>query len=117
MVEADTIGFANNLSIGLLNVRTMELKRIENVDENHYIFKRIKEPFDWFFYGEIMIISDSIPVARKNWNKVLSIGDLKIECKGEFVAFFHFKKFDRVNYATSLTLPEFETIKYDIKLL
>ncbi|WP_071130173.1 hypothetical protein [Enterococcus timonensis] len=108
----DDIGFANNVSIGFLDVSTMELTRIDHVDENHFIFTRIQSSFDWFYQGDVMIIPDPVPTPRRNWNKIASVNGQEIECMGEFIVFFHFENIKgKLNFATSLSLPEFNHIK------
>jgi len=114
MDNSKTVGFAKKLSIGLLDLRTMKFKRIANVDKDHYIFDHIVPPFDYFFYNEILIISD--PIVKRSRNKSLNMFGFEIKQRGDFIAFFHLKKFDYVNYAMSLTLPEFESIRKEIKI-
>lgn len=111
------IGFAATLSIGYLDVETMKLTRINNVKQNHFIFETIRSPFDWYYHESIMIIPDPAPVPRKNWNSNIYVCQQNIECNGKFIAFFHFKKYDgNMNYATSLTLPEFEHINNELNI-
>lgn len=40
------IAFPSNLSIGLLDMNTMEFIRIEKVSEDHPLYMNIKAPFD-----------------------------------------------------------------------
>lgn len=90
----------------------MAFTRINNVNEHHYIFKNITAPFDWYYHENIMVIPDPVFAPRKNWHEELFICEQSIECPGTFVAFFHFENYkDKLYYATSLTMPEFEHIK------
>lgn len=103
--------FGSNLSIGVLDVLTMDFKRVENVNENHEIFKRIKPPFDWYYHDKIMIIPDIIPTPKEDWDKVVNVCGQEIECVGKFIYFFHFEIIDNGSHATSLTLPEYDHVK------
>lgn len=110
--------FGSNLSIGVLNVVSMEMERIDNVTKEHRIFNRIVAPFDWYFHDEIMIIPDVRPTPKKNWNKVVNVCEQEIECIGECIYFFHFEIVEnKFNYVTSLTLPEFDHIRKGISLV
>lgn len=115
-MNEDYIGFANKLSVGFLDVSSMELTRLDNVDQNHFIFTRIQTPFDWYYQNDIIIIPDPVPRARANWNKTVYVFDQEIECVGEFISFFHFEKIKEMNYVTSLSLPEFDYIKKGINI-
>lgn len=111
------IAFANKFSIGLLDLTTEKLIRLSDVNRDHEIFNRIQIPFDWFYQDEIMIIPDSVPTARINWSKDIYVNGQKIDCVGEFILFCHFDKIESMNFATSLSLPEFETIKNGIEII
>ncbi|GEQ62008.1 hypothetical protein VL4N_13860 [Vagococcus lutrae] len=109
------IVFNSNLSVGVLNIISMELTRIDGVNEKHEIFRRIVAPFDWYFHEEIMLIPDSKPMPKQNWEKVLYLCEQEIRCIGQFVYFFHFEILDNnINFVTSLTLPEYDHIKKGI---
>lgn len=112
----DNLGFGENLSVGFLDVSTMELTRIENVNKNHFLFQRIKPPFDFYYHDKILIIPDSVVTTRGNWNKTVTVCNQKIECIGEFICFFHFEEMEKINLVTSLTLPEFEHIKQGLEI-
>lgn len=112
-----SIGFDFKNSIGYLDVEKMTFSRMDNVDREHFIFKNIQAPFDWYFHNEIMIIPDPILSPRKNWNKTIFIDNQEINCKGKFVVFFHFEKVrEGIHFATSLTLPEFRYIENELVL-
>jgi hypothetical protein len=113
----NVIFFASKKSIAYLDVETMELSRIDNVGANHFIFENIKAPFDWFFQDTIMIIPDPVPASRRNWNNVVRIYDQEILCKGKFIIFLHFEKMEGYDFATSLTLPEYNYIKNGISVM
>lgn len=112
----NNIFFGANLSIGVLNVNDMELRRVESVNKNHEIFKRISVPFDWYFHDNIMIIPDSVPKPKKNWNENVNICGQEIECVGEFIYFFHFEIIENINFVSSLKLPEYIHIKKGMSL-
>lgn len=57
------IGFGNNLSIGILDIETMKMVRIEGVDKTHELFKFILTPFDCYSHGQIKIFPDPTHVA------------------------------------------------------
>lgn len=109
--------FKSHLSIGILNVITMDFKRVENVNKHHEIFKRIKPPFDWYYHDKIMIIPDAIPVPKEEWNKIVNICGQEINCVGKFIYFFHFEIVENnLNFVSSLKLPEYIHIKNGLAL-
>lgn len=111
------ISFPNSFSIGLLDVEKMQLHRVNNVNIHYWIFKHIEGPYEWYYHNSIMIIPDPIPCSRKNWNNNIFVGSQEIECNGEFIAFFHFEiKEHKLNVASSLTLPEFEHVRRELRL-
>ncbi|MDL4842004.1 hypothetical protein [Aquibacillus rhizosphaerae] len=102
--------FEKDISIGLLNVKTKQLKMIDSVDENHEVFKSIKPPFDWYYINRIMLIPEPMTGVREY--KPVFINGLEIECVGDFIACFHFKVYKgEVKIALSLLLPEFVYLK------
>lgn len=112
----DTLAFGRNLSIGFLDVATMKLTRLENINESHYLFERLQMPFDFYYQDKIMIIPDPIATAKPNWNKMIQVCNQEIECQGNFICFFHFEEKESMNYVTSLTLPEYNHIKNGLKI-
>lgn len=116
MMNNNMLSFTRNLSMGYLNVEKMRFERIDNVNTNHPVFKHIKPPFDWYFQDEILIIPDPVSSPRKNWNKIITLDNQKIECKGNFFCFFHFKQKDSINLVESLTLPEYTHIKKSLEI-
>lgn len=115
-VMNDTLVFGRNISVGFLDVATMKMTRLENINDSHYIFKRLQMPFDFFYHGKILIIPDPIAVARPNWNKIVNVCNQEIECRGKFICFFHFEEKGAINYVTSLTLPEYKHIKNGLEI-
>jgi hypothetical protein len=111
------INFMGDLSIGYLNVETMDFTWLNHINGNNTIYNHIQSPFSWYYHGDIMIIPDPIPSPRDNWNKILSIGPQHIECPGYYALFFHFQEItNKCNLATSLTLPEFEHINNELTI-
>lgn len=112
-----SIVFQSKISIAYLDIEKMELSRIDKVDKNHFIYNHIKAPFDWYFHDSIMIIPDPKPAPRKNWNKTITVDGQIIECMGQYVVFYHYEQIgDLYNIASSLTLPEFDYIKSELKI-
>lgn len=117
------MAYQNNLeinfcadSIGYLDVETMNLKRI-NLKQHQEIFEHIKEPFDWYFHGEIMVISDPVPAPRKNWNKTVDIAGQVIDCPGRFIIFFNFIQIKNLyNVALSLTIRQFDELQNELEI-
>lgn len=118
MIEMNdgNLAFGKDLSAGFLDVSTMELTRIENINEDHVLFERIQPPFDFYYHGKILIIPDPVAAARENWDKVVTVCNQRIECTGKFICFFHFEEIENINFVSSLTLPEFEHIKQGIEI-
>lgn len=111
-----TVMFLRNISIGLLEISTSKFSRLENVGKEHAIFEKIKPPFDWYFYDNILVIPDPVPIAREKWYKKVGINDFGIECRGSFLVFFNFIEVnDGIVLADSLTLPQFEFLKRSIR--
>ncbi len=112
----DNLVFSKKLSVGFLDISTMELSRKENINKDHLLFERIKPPFDFYYHDKILIIPDPIATARENWNKVVTVCNQKIACVGEFICFFHFDETEKVILVSSLTLPEYDHVKRGIEI-
>ncbi|MGX7196333.1 hypothetical protein [Enterococcus olivae] len=109
------IVFSPKNSIGYFDIENQELIRIDGIEKNHFIYEHIKPPFDWYFHDDIMIIPDPIPSPRKKWNKTITVANQVIKCTGQYIVFYHFKeRNDLFNFASSLTLPEFEYLKSNL---
>lgn len=114
------IAFGYKPSIGLLKIDTMEFKWLLEIEKNHEIFERISKvaDFDYYYMNEILIIPDPLFSFRLNWYRKIFIDDLEIECKGNFLAFFHYKFNNNkdIVFADSLLLTEYIYLKNNIKL-
>lgn len=114
-----TIAFAYQPSIALLKINTMEFDWITDIKENDKIFKQLSKvnDFDYYYINDILIIPDPIPSPRLNWSKKFLINNLKIDCKGKFLAFFHYNRYnENIIFADSLRFPEYIFLKNNIKL-
>lgn len=113
----EKIIFDTLLSIGCLDISTMNFFRLNNVEKSHEIFERIVAPFDFYYHDDILIIPDPIPKEKVNWNKMVSLYGQEIECIGRYVYFFHFDDIsDYVNRVRSLTLPEYNYVEQGLKI-
>lgn len=115
-MEKGNCFFVYNISVGVLDLSTMELKRVNDVQENHFIFERIAVPFNFYYQNSIFVIPDSIPTPRGNWNKKIIFYGQEIECVGKYIFFFSHKKLKEGNFVKSLKLSEFEYVKKGISL-
>ena len=86
----EKIIFDTLLSIGCLDIATMNFFRLNNVEKSHDIFEKIVAPFDFYYHDDILIIPDPIPKEKVNWNKMVSLYGQEIECIGRYIYFFHF---------------------------
>ncbi|GIN71624.1 hypothetical protein J14TS2_20990 [Bacillus sp. J14TS2] len=116
-MNSPVIGFAHKPSVANLSIETMEFTWIPKMDKSHIIFEQIDNVngFDYYYYKDILIIPDPIPVSTSNQHKSIIINDLEIECTGSFVVFFHFNLIKGVIYADSLTFPEYILLKNNIE--
>lgn len=97
------LAFGNNLSIGYLDTNSLELQRLENIDEEHPIFNRIAPPFDYYIVRNILLIPD--PVLS---NKTINLCNQELEA-GDFIACFNYEEInDNLLLLSSLTLPQFD---------
>ncbi|MCZ0704200.1 hypothetical protein J2T56_002498 [Natronobacillus azotifigens] len=106
--------FSHKPSVGLLNIDTMELLWLQRVQEKHAIFSRIESGFDYYYLNDILIIPDprkTIPCLEK----AFYLGDLKVDCEGEYILFFNFKLIENIIFAESLSLPSYKFIKDNIR--
>jgi len=119
-MESDIlITFAFEPSIVFLEIENMELYWLNNISQNNKIFKRlnINDGFDYYFFNNILIIPDPIPSPRTNWSKKILINNLEVDCKGKFLAFFHYNKYnENIIFADSLRFPEYIFLKNNIQL-
>lgn len=114
-MQTTSIAFAHNISIIILNVETKELTR-EIVNKDHWIFKEIQAPFDYYQHNAIVIIPSPKISARKNWEKNIFLCNQELDCSGKFIAFFHLEKFvDHIILANSLTQEEHDHIENGIR--
>ena len=113
-----TIGFAYQPSIALLEIDTMEFDWIHDKKENNNIFDKLSKikNFDYYYMNNILIIPDPIPSPRLNWSKRVFIDNLEIECKGNFISFFHYEINKNFILADSLTFPEYLFVKNNIRI-
>ena len=119
-MESDIlITFAFEPSIVFLEIENMELYWLNNISQNNKIFKRltINDGFDYYFFNNILFIPDTIPSPRTNWSKKILINNLEVDCKGKFLAFFHYNKYnENIIFADSLRFPEYIFLKNNIQL-
>lgn len=119
-MESDIlIAFAFEPSIVFLELENMELYWLNNISQNNKIFKQLSKvnDFDYYYINEILIMPDPIPSPRLNWSKKILINNLEIDCKGKFLAFFHYNKYnENIIFADSLRFPEYIFLKNNIQL-
>lgn len=103
------LAFGNNLSIGYLDIKTMELKRLNNISENHPIFTRNPPPYDYYFVRNILIIPDPVKI------RTINLFNQEIET-GEFIACFNYEEIkENCLFVTSLTLPQFTFLNHEVQ--
>lgn len=68
--------FENNISMAVLDIETMKIYLINNVEKNHEIFHKLNYEikstggFDYYYYlNQILIIPDPTRVSRLNSEK------------------------------------------------
>ena len=115
-MDYSTIAFTYQPKIALLLLDNMQFDWV-NTEETDKVFKQISKVnnFDYYYINEILIIPDPIP--RINWSKDILINNLEINCKGKFLAFFHYSNINNVTLADSLTFPEYIFLKNNIQIL
>lgn len=112
-----SILFLRDISIGLLEISTKKLSRIENVTSEHMIYENIVPPFDWFYHDSILIIPDPVLLPHENCNQKIYLSSQEIQCKGKSVVFFHMEEKESYFIASSLTLPEYNKVKNGLNYL
>lgn len=116
VVKETSLAFSRELSIGVLNCDTLELTRLNHVNQNHWIFKQFQVPFDWYWQEDILIIASQEVVPRPNWHKKIGLKNQEIECHGKYLFFFQYDKInEQMLHVTSLNLQRFEQIKSQIQ--
>lgn len=116
-----SIGFAAHPTIGYLDVATMQLSWRNQVPDDDMVFQHLDQAlaigsFDWYFHGDIMLIPDPLPVAHRHWDQNVMVGQQAIPCLGQFILAFHFEVVNQVNFASSLTIPEFQHLERELAL-
>ncbi|MGE7935101.1 hypothetical protein [Viridibacillus arvi] len=118
------IGFSNNPHIAImwLDAQNPELSWNHYVERNADVFTKIdemvKEGFDYYFINDILIIPNSISNSTQlNLVEGVYIEGLHIKVN-TFIAFFHIvQKDEGIIFADSLTLPEFNYLKQNLKII
>lgn len=112
--------FSNNISMVLLEIENMKLDWVNNVEKNNKIFDELKYEirstggFDYYYINQILIIPDPIPPSRLNCDKTIYIDDLELNCKGKYIAFFHYEDKENFVKVDSLSFPEYIFLKNKI---
>ncbi|MFB6648533.1 hypothetical protein [Bacillus toyonensis] len=118
-----TIAFNNKPHIAILWLNKHSPKLIWNnySERDSTVFTRldemVKEGFDFYFINNILILPD--PVIKRSKLFDCTIDGLNIHALGEFIAFFHIAERleNEVIVADSLTFPEFDYLKKNIKMV
>ncbi|MGE7848179.1 hypothetical protein [Bacillus cereus] len=117
-----TIAFTNEPHIAILwlNEHSPELIWNNYSERDSTVFTRldemVKEGFDFYFINNILIVPD--PFIKRSKLLDCTIEGLDIHALGEFIAFFHIAERleNDVIVADSLTFPEFDYLKKNIKI-
>lgn len=124
VIYVSTIAFSNkpHIAIMWLDVQNPELIWNNSVERNATFFTKIGEMvkggFDYYFINDVLIIPEPIPNSKQlNLIDGVYIEGIDIHAN-TFIAFFHIThKDDGIIFADSLTLPEFNYLKHNLKLI
>lgn len=124
VIYVSMIAFSNNPHIAImwLDVQNPELIWKHSVERNAVVFSKIdemmKEGFNYYFINDVLIIPEPIANPKQlNFVDGVCINGLHIQAN-TFIAFFHIvQKDEDIILADSLTLPEFNYLKHNLKLI
>lgn len=118
------IAFFNRPHIAIIWLDVQNPKLVWNhyVERNADVFKKlddmVKEGFDYYVINDVLIIPDPVSNSQQlNLVDRVYIDGLHIKAK-TFIAFFHIvQKDEGIIFADSLTLPEFNYLKHNLKII
>lgn len=118
------IAFFNRPHIAIIWLDVQNPKLIWNhyVERKADVFNKlddmVKEGFDYYFINDVLIIPDPVSNSQQlNLVDRVYIDGLHIQAN-TFIAFFHIvQKEEGIIFADSLTLPEFNYLKHNLKII